>query len=105
MLIVLSSTCTMCVYALCMYVYSLQASLERIGVDSKGTVYWYDGGKNMFQSPPSNDPAYKPRYNTLYDKQVHSHLYNVHVHGGVRVPKGGRGSVVEHWQLKSVALG
>ena len=39
-----------------------QASLERIGVDSKGTVYWYDGGKNMFQSPPSNDPAYKPRY-------------------------------------------
>ena len=48
-----------------LYVYmftSLQASLERIGVDSKGTVYWYDGGKNMFQSPPSNDPAYKPRY-------------------------------------------
>ena len=39
-----------------------QASLERIGVDSKGNVYWYDGGKNMFQSPPSNDPAYKPRY-------------------------------------------
>lgn len=54
----------MCVYTfnMCMYIFSLQASLERIGVDSKGTVYWYDGGKNMFQSPPSNDPAYKPRY-------------------------------------------
>ena len=25
--------------------------------------------------------------------------------GGVRVPKGGRGSVVERWRLKSVALG
>ena len=24
--------------------------------------------------------------------------------GGVRVPKGGRGSVVERWRLKSVAL-
>ena len=38
-----------------------QASLERIGTDSKGNVYWYDGGKNMFLSPPSSDPAYKPR--------------------------------------------
>ena len=47
------------------YVRLLQASLERIGVDSKGTVYWYDGGKNMFQSPPSNDPAYKPRYKSI----------------------------------------
>ena len=25
--------------------------------------------------------------------------------GGVRLPKGGRGSVVERWRLKSVALG
>ena len=39
-----------------------QASLERIGVDSKGNVYWYDGGKNMFMSPASTNPAYKPRY-------------------------------------------
>ncbi len=38
-----------------------QASLERIGVDSKGNMYWYDGGKNMFLSPLSNDTAYKPR--------------------------------------------
>ena len=39
----------------------LQASLERVGVDHKGMVYWYDGGRNMFQSPPSSDCAYKPR--------------------------------------------
>ena len=29
--------------------------------------------------------------------------YNMYI--GVRVPKGGRGSVVERWRLKSVALG
>ena len=59
-----------------------QASLERIGVDSKGTVYWYDGGKNMFQSPPSNDPAYKPRYVHMYmyvymhcDLQLQCYMY------------------------------
>ena len=41
--------------------HAAQASLERIGVDSKGNMYWYDGGKNMFLSPLSNDTAYKPR--------------------------------------------
>lgn len=67
----MNDTCKTCIVlsrlypnAVHMYVFALQASLERIGVDSKGTVYWYDGGKNMFQSPPSNDPAYKPRYDS-----------------------------------------
>ena len=38
-----------------------QASLEHIGVDSKGNMLWYDGGRNMFQSPPAVDPSHKPR--------------------------------------------
>ena len=38
-----------------------QSDLEYIGVDSKGLVYWYDGGRNMFQSPPHPDSKHRPR--------------------------------------------
>ena len=39
----------------CMLYFLSQSDLEYIGVDSKGLVYWYDGGRNMFQSPPHPD--------------------------------------------------
>ncbi|CAI8028991.1 hypothetical protein GBAR_LOCUS16491 [Geodia barretti] len=35
--------------------------LEFIGSDSKGNLYWYDGGRNMFLSPPHPDHRHKPR--------------------------------------------
>ena len=38
-----------------------QNDLEFIGSDSKGNLYWYDGGRNMFLSPPHPDHRHKPR--------------------------------------------
>ena len=41
------------------------ATLERIGMDSQGFLYWYNGSKIMFQSPNLPDQLAKPKESDL----------------------------------------